>query len=43
MFPVRVALSGRTSGPDLDSILGILGREESLRRIDQTITTLRNT
>jgi glutamyl-tRNA synthetase len=42
MFPVRVALTGRTGGPALDAILEILGREESLRRIAQTITTLKN-
>jgi glutamyl-tRNA synthetase len=42
MFPLRVALSGRTGGPDLDAILTILGREESIRRIDQTIATLQS-
>ena len=40
MFPVRVALSGRTGGPDLDDMLQILGRDESLKRIRQTIDTL---
>ena len=40
MFPVRVALTGRTGGPALEDILHILGREESVRRIDQTIHTL---
>ena len=42
MFPLRVALSGKTGGPDLDAILAILGRDESIRRIEQTITTLKN-
>jgi glutamyl-tRNA synthetase len=40
MFPLRVALSGKTGGPDLESILRILGRDESIRRIEQTIATL---
>ena len=33
MFPTRVALSGRTAGPDLGAMLEILGREESVKRI----------
>ena len=40
MFPVRVALSGRTAGPDLGAMLQILGRDESVKRIRQTIDTL---
>jgi glutamyl-tRNA synthetase len=40
MFPLRVALSGKTGGPDLGDILNILGRDESIRRIEQTIGTL---
>lgn len=40
MFPLRVALSGRTGGPDLDAMLRILGRDESVKRIRQTIDTL---
>ncbi|MDA0767268.1 MAG: glutamate--tRNA ligase family protein [Verrucomicrobia bacterium] len=42
MFPLRVALSGKTGGPDLDAILTILGRDESIRRIEQTVSTLQN-
>lgn len=41
MFPLRVALSGRTGGPDLGDILAILGRDEAVQRITQTIETLR--
>lgn len=37
MFPLRVALSGRSGGPGLDDILSILGRDESLRRIELAI------
>ncbi len=33
MFPLRVALSGRSAGPALHDMLAILGREESVRRI----------
>ena len=33
MFPTRVALSGRSAGPDLGAMLEILGREESVKRI----------
>jgi glutamyl-tRNA synthetase len=33
MFPVRVALSGKSGGPDLGEILGLLGRERSVARL----------
>lgn len=39
MFPLRVALSGKTGGPDLGDILTILGQDESVRRINR-ITSL---
>ncbi|MDB4323089.1 glutamate--tRNA ligase [Akkermansiaceae bacterium] len=39
MFPLRVALSGKTGGPDLGVILEILGKEECVRRI-QRFTSL---
>jgi glutamyl-tRNA synthetase len=35
MFPLRVALSGKTGGPDLGAILEILGQEECVRRINR--------
>ncbi len=35
MFPLRVALSGKAGGPDLGVILTLLGRDRSLRRIEQ--------
>lgn len=35
MFPLRVALSGKTGGPDLGDILNILGQDESVRRINR--------
>lgn len=33
MFPTRVALSGKTGGPDLGDILGILGKDRCLSRL----------
>jgi glutamyl-tRNA synthetase len=33
MFPTRVALSGKTGGPDLGDILGILGKQECVKRL----------
>ena len=33
MFPVRVALSGKSGGPDLGDILGLLGRENCVARL----------
>jgi glutamyl-tRNA synthetase len=33
MFPTRVALSGRSAGPDLGAMLETLGRDESVKRI----------
>ncbi len=35
MFPLRIALSGKSGGPDLGAILEILGKEECLRRLNR--------
>lgn len=35
MFPLRVALSGKTGGPDLGAILEILGKAECVRRLNR--------
>jgi glutamyl-tRNA synthetase len=35
MFPLRVALSGKSGGPDLGAILEILGQDECVRRINR--------
>jgi len=40
MFPVRVALSGRAAGPDLGAMLEVLGRDESIRRIESLARNL---
>jgi glutamyl-tRNA synthetase len=37
MAPVRIAVSGIQSGPDLFPLLGVLGRERVLARIDRTV------
>jgi len=34
MFPVRVALSGKSGGPDLGDILGLLGKERCAKRLE---------
>ena len=41
MFPLRIALSGKAGGPDLDAILQILGHEECLRRLARFNALLR--
>ena len=38
MPPVRIAVSGMQSGPDLFPLLGVLGRERVLERIDRTLS-----
>jgi hypothetical protein len=34
---LRVALTGRVTGPELSAILAALPREEALRRVDQAL------
>ena len=36
--PLRVALLGKLSGPGLDTVMAVIGKEESIRRIEQAIT-----
>ena len=40
MFPLRIALSGKAGGPDLQAILQILGQDESVRRLNRFTTLL---
>lgn len=40
MFPTRVALSGKSGGPDLGAILNILGQAECLRRLRRVVELL---
>jgi len=37
MIPVRLALVGESKGPDLFSLMGLLGREESISRINLAV------
>lgn len=41
MFPLRVALSGKSGGPDLGDILGLLGKERCVARLRGFATLLR--
>jgi glutamyl-tRNA synthetase len=41
MFPVRVALSGKSGGPDLGDILQLLGRERSAARVARLAEVLK--
>jgi nondiscriminating glutamyl-tRNA synthetase len=36
-MPIRAAITGRTSGPELKKIFSILGKESILRRLDQAV------
>lgn len=42
LWPLRVALSGQAASPDPIEIMSVLGREESLRRIDAAIKKVSN-
>ena len=39
--PLRVALLGKMSGPGLDSVMAIIGKDETMLRIANAITALR--
>jgi nondiscriminating glutamyl-tRNA synthetase len=39
-MPIRAAITGRTSGPELEKIFSILGKESILRRLDQDIESV---
>jgi glutamyl-tRNA synthetase len=41
MPPLRIAVSGQQSGPDLAPVLAILGKEKSIARIRKTIERFR--
>lgn len=40
MFPTRVALSGQSGGPDLGDMLAVIGKKDSVSRIQRTIEQL---
>ncbi len=37
-MPLRVALLGKMGGPNIDTIMAVIGKKESMRRITQAIT-----
>ena len=37
MMPLRVALTGQTQTPAIDAVMDVLGREESLKRLDTAL------
>jgi nondiscriminating glutamyl-tRNA synthetase len=39
-MPIRAAITGRTSGPQLEKIFSILGKEFILRRLSQAIRSV---
>lgn len=38
MTPLRYAITGRPSGPGMAAIMAVLGKEETLRRLETVIT-----
>jgi nondiscriminating glutamyl-tRNA synthetase len=36
-LPIRAAVTGRTSGPELEKVFAILGKESILRRLERAI------
>lgn len=42
IHPTRLALTGRTVGPGLFDIMALLGREETLRRLERAISWIRS-
>ena len=40
MMPLRIALVGSLKGPDVFQIMYLIGKDESIRRIENVINTL---
>lgn len=40
MMPLRLAIVGEMKGPDMHEIMAVLGKEESLRRLDYALNTI---
>ncbi len=38
--PTRFALTGKGSGPELYNVIAILGKEESIRRLDEALALI---
>jgi glutamyl-tRNA synthetase len=41
IHPVRVALTGKTAGPGLFELMGLLGKERVARRLDEAANYIR--
>jgi nondiscriminating glutamyl-tRNA synthetase len=39
-MPIRIAVSGEMHGPELPDTIFLLGREKSIKHIDQVLATL---
>ena len=39
-MPIRIAVSGEMHGPELPETIFLLGREKSIKHIDQVLATL---
>ncbi len=39
-MPIRIALTGKAHGPELDCLIAILGKERTINRIDATLTKI---
>ncbi len=40
--PLRVALLGKLSGPGLDTVMAVIGKEETIKRINNAVTRIDN-
>ena len=40
VMPIRIAVSGEMHGPELPDTIFLLGREKSIKHIDQVLATL---
>jgi len=38
--PLRIALLGKMGGPGLDAIMAVIGKEETLKRIESALKAL---
>jgi glutamyl-tRNA synthetase len=39
--PLRVALLGKMSGPGLDSVMAIIGKDETISRVNKAINAIK--
>ncbi len=41
-MPVRIALTGQMHGPELNNIIALLGKENTLKRLEKSTAWLRD-